>query len=252
MRFPLSFRGRNRNSSQEAGSAPLRSAANIQVMPRRMSPPAFRYVWSAFVARLIPLFPLFILWILVLVTAHAAIVATPRVTLVVFSDKHLTDEEWTDLAVALRHTFENAVLESHSPIGGFDMVRGDTLSPGAVFETVIPVYLHGECRLLGQPGQEDVRGPLGWVFRSHGHIEPFIHVDCTRLSGVLGHQALWMNHGTRNAALAEAVAHVVLHEWIHIATQSSAHTRDGIFKDSFGVADLVPGYARILPHSGGK
>ena len=252
MRFPPSFPGRNRNSSQEAGSAPLPSAGNIQAMLRRISPPAFRHAWHAFSARFIPLFLLFISWTSVLVTAHAAVVATPRITLVVFSDKRLPDEEWTDLAAALRHTFENAVLESHSPIGGFDIVRGDTLAPGAVFDTAIPVYLHGECRLLGQPGQEDVRGPLGWVFRSHGHIEPFIHVDCARLSGVFGHQALWMNHGTRNAAMAEAVAHVVLHEWIHIATQSSVHTRDGISKDSFGVLDLVPGYARILPHSGGK
>jgi len=252
MRFPLSFPGRIRNLSQEAGSAPFRSAVNIQGMSRRISPPAFRYAWSAFSARLIPVFPLFIIWIMVLVTAHAAVVATPRITLVVFSDKHLTDEEWTDLAAALRNTFDNAVLESHSPIVGFAIVRGDTLSPGAVFDTVIPVYLHGECRLLGQPGQEDVHGALGWVFRAHGHIEPFIHVDCTRLSSVLGRQALWMNHGTRNAALAEAVAHVVLHEWMHIATQSSAHTREGVSKDSFGVADLVPDYARILPHSGGK
>ena len=129
---------------------------------------------------------------------------------------------------------------------------GTRCSPGAMFDAVIPVYLHGECRLLGEPGQEDVRGALGWVFRAHGHIEPFIHVDCTRLSGMLGHQALWMNSGARNAALAEAIAHVVLHEWMHIDTQSAAHTRDGISKDSFRVADLVPGYARILPHSGGK
>jgi len=195
---------------------------------------------------------LFVTWIMALVTANAAVVATPRVTLVVFSDKHLTDEEWTNLAAALRQTFDNAVVESHSPVGGFEIVRGDLLAPGVAFDSVIPVYLHGECRLLGQPGQEDVRGPLGWVFRSHGHIEPFIHVDCTRLSEVLGHQALWMNHGTRNAALAEAIARVIHHEWIHIHTQSAAHARDGIAKDSFGVFDLVPGYARILPHSGGK
>jgi hypothetical protein len=252
MRFPLSFPRRNRNLSQEAGSAPISSAVNIQSMHRRISPRAARPGWPIFPARLIPFLVLFINWITALVTAHAAVVATPRITLVVFSDKHLPDDEWTAVAAALYHTFEDAALESHSPIGGFDIVRGDTLTPGAVFDTAIPVYLHGECRLLGQPAQEDVRGPLGWVFRAHGHIEPFIHVDCTRLSGMLGRQALWMNQGTRNAALAEAIARVVLHEWMHIATQSAAHTRDGISRDSFGVADLVPGYGRILPHSGGK
>jgi hypothetical protein len=221
-------------------------------MQLRTFPPARRLARSAYPARLIPFLALFINWITALVTAHAAVVVTPRITLVVFSDKHLPDDQWTSLAAALHLSFENVALESHSPIGGFEIVRGDTLSPGVVFDTAIPVYLHGDCRLLGRPGQEDIRGPLGWVYRNHGHIEPFIHVDCTRLSGVLGHQALWMNHATRDAAMAEAVAHVVLHEWIHIATQSSVHTRDGISKDSFGVADLAPGYARILPHSGGK
>ena len=252
MRFPLSFPGRIRNLSQEAGGAPVRSAVNIITMQLRNFPPPRRLARPAYPARLIPFLVLFINWIAALVTAHAAVVATPRITLVVFSDKHLPDEEWTGLAAALHHTFENAAFESHSPVAGFDIVRGDTLSPGVVFDTAIAVYLHGECRLLGQPGQEDVRGPLGWVFRNNGHIEPFIHVDCSRLSGMLGHQALWMNHGTRNAAMAEAIAQVVLHEWIHIATQSAAHTRDGISKESFGVADLVPGYTRILPHSGGR
>jgi len=203
-------------------------------------------------ARLLPLLLILAEWLATRVPVHAAVVATPRITLVVFSDNRLPDEQWTAIAAALHQSFENVAIESHSPIGGIDIVRGDTLSPGVVFDTPIPVYLHGQCRLLGEPSQMDVRGPLGWVLRHSGHIEPFIHVDCTRLTEMLGHQALWMNHGTRNAAMAEAIARVVLHEWVHIATQSAAHTRDGISKDSFGVLDLLPGYARILPHSGGK
>src|SRR3954453_15365982 len=194
MRFPLSFPGRNRNLSQEAGGAPVRSAVKISAMHLRISPSAARPAWAVHSATLISLFPLFITGIGTLVTAHAAVVATPRVTLVVFADKPLPDDEWTPIATALHETFENAALESHSPIGGFDIVRGDTLAPGAVFDTAIPIYLHGDCRLLGEPSQKDVRGPLGWVYRNHGHIELFIHVDCSRLSGMLGHQALWMNH----------------------------------------------------------
>src|SRR4051794_38706706 len=95
MRFPLSFPGRNENSSQEAGRAVVRSAVNIQATPRPIFAPAFRQAGSAYWRRLIPLFTLFVTWMIALVTANAAVVATPRVTLVVFSDKHLTDEEWT-------------------------------------------------------------------------------------------------------------------------------------------------------------
>jgi hypothetical protein len=74
-----------------------------------------------------------------------------------------------------------------------------------------------------------------------GRIAPFIHVDCTRIGQVLGPQALGLDRDRRNSLMGGAIARVVLHEWIHIATQSSSHAQRGISKAQFGVADLTAG-----------
>jgi hypothetical protein len=39
--------------------------------------------------------------------------------------------------------------------------------------------------------------------------------------------------------MAKAVAHVVIHEWIHIATQSASHGRQGITKQFLSPAELT-------------
>jgi len=255
LRFPLSFRVRNRNCRQEAGSKPARRAAKMQCMEsqaamraiRRLDPGVF-----SIARRLLPLILLVAQWIASRAPVHAAVVATPRITLIVFADRPVPEEEWMALKSALAKGFDGLAMETHLVAGGFEIVRGESVAPGAQFESAIPIFLHGSCRLMGEPGQPEVRGPLGWVLRDHGQIRPFIHVDCGRIGEMLGQHALWMNQGARNTAMAEAISRVVLHEWVHIATQSAAHGRDGIEKRAFGVQDLAPGYTRTIPHSSGK
>jgi hypothetical protein len=50
-----------------------------------------------------------------------------------------------------------------------------------------------------------------------------------------------MNREERTDAMSEAVARVVLHEWVHIAAQSAGHGRDGITKAIFSPNDLLCG-----------
>jgi hypothetical protein len=199
---------------------------------------------------LLPLVLLAVQWLACCVPVDAAVVVTPRLGLVVFTDHPMPDDEWTALSTALRQGFDSMALETHSTPAAFDVVRGDTLVPGVQFDVAVSIYLHGDCRLLAQPGSYTVHGALVWVLRDHGHIEPFIHVDCARIAEVLGQHVLGMNHATRDAAMAEAISRVVLHEWLHIATQNSAHSRDGISKRAFGLEDLVPNYSHVIAPSG--
>lgn len=255
LRLPLSFRMRNRNCSQEAGSMPARSTANMHIMDSQKASLAFFRPDKGLIKisrRLLPFILLVVQWIVSRVHLQAAVVATPRVTLIVFADKPVPEEEWKALSSVLAKGLDGLALETHFVPSGFEVIRGESVLPGARFESPIPIFLHGSCVLLGEPTKPDVRGPLGWVLRDHGQIQPFIHVDCGRIGDMLGQRAMWMNQGARNSAMAEAISRVVLHEWVHIATQSSAHTRDGIEKRSFGLQDLLPGFSQILPHSGGK
>jgi len=35
------------------------------------------------------------------------------------------------------------------------------------------------------------------------------------------------------------MARVILHEWVHVATQSAGHAAHGVAKSNFGIADLL-------------
>ena len=234
---------------------PARSTANMLIMESQTATLAFFRLDRGVLKMsrlLLPVILLVLQWIVSRVHLEAAVVATPRVTLIVFADKPVPEEEWKALKSALAKGFDDLALETHFVPSGFEVVRGESVVPGARFESPIPIFLHGSCHLVGEPDKAEVRGPLGWVLRDHGQIQPFIHVDCALIGNMLGQRALWMSQGARNHAMAEAISRVVLHEWVHIATQSPTHTRDGIEKRSFGLQDLVPGDSQILPHSGGK
>jgi len=219
-------------------------------MESRFPSPGFNSLSIPFGGWLLPLILLTAQWLAVRTSVQAAVDVTPRITLVVFPEKRMSDDEWTALSDALRHSFEDLALETHLGSGGFDVVRGDTLSQGVQFDEVIPIYLHGQCQILFQPGKYIVAGALGWVLRDHGQIMPYIHVDCGRIAEMLGQHAVGIKHATRNAVMAEAISRVVMHEWLHIATQSASHSRDGLTKDAFSFKDLVPDYAQILTPAG--
>jgi hypothetical protein len=67
---------------------------------------------------------------------------------------------------------------------------------------------------------------------------------------MVGQHALGMNRERCNAVMAEAISRVVLHELIHIATQSAAHSSDGVEKSAFTIADLIPDYYSHGMHAG--
>ena len=241
-KIPVSFRGHNWNCRQEAGSVHAGIALKIHLMESR-------YARSRVIAGWMLMLVLLALeWVAGRIPAHAAIVAAPRVSLVVFADRPMPDDEWTMLAATLQLRFENLAVETHFAATGFEVIRGASLTPGTQFEEVISIYLHGECHLHVQPGPYTVHGALGWVLLDHGAIKPFIHVDCARISEMLGQHAFGLDKNSRDSMMAEAISRVVMHEWLHVSTQNASHARDGIFKSSFSVSDLVPGYTPGAGH----
>ena len=170
-----------------------------------------------------------------------AATAMPGTTIVIFADRRMEDGEWTALFAALRSNAVEAAAESKALRQPFDIVRGDKVKPGLRVNTAVVVYLHGDCNLAPLPRRTAYGVPLGWVERADGGIEPFAHIDCTRIGQVLGPQAKGLSRDDRNAMMAGAVARVILHEWIHIATQSAIHADHGIGRAEFGVADLMGG-----------
>jgi hypothetical protein len=160
-----------------------------------------------------------------------------RTSVVIFADRPVADEEWTALIDAVRKSVAAEKIDGVDQTA--EILRGDAMYPGQLVVNPIVVYLHGNCILEPLPRRTAYSVPLGWVLRENGRIEPFIHVDCTRIGQVLGAQAQGLDKQARDRMMAGAVARVMVHEWIHVARQSAEHGRDGITKASFDEADLL-------------
>jgi hypothetical protein len=77
------------------------------------------------------------------------------------------------------------------------------------------------------------------VKKVDGEIQPFIHVSCERIVEMLQGMALGMDQQRKNTVMAEAMARVIAHEWVHIATQKAGHEKSGVMESGFQVSDLL-------------
>ena len=154
-------------------------------------------------------------------------------TIVFYADKQVSETLWTPLFSAIQDDLakENYGLADRNP----RLLRDSDVYPGEEFASVIEVRLLGRCDVPQQAYRPLKPGPLGWVLRVHGQIQPFIYVDCTRMAQVLDPTTLGMSPEKRTRAMSQAISRVLVHEWLHIATQNAGHTAHGI-----GEAQLTP------------
>jgi hypothetical protein len=170
----------------------------------------------------------------------------PHTTLVIFAGNRTNDRQWAALLSALRKNLAEAVADSQAIASNPEIVRGEAMQPGLRVDTAVVVFLHGDCDLEPLAWRTAYGVRLGWVRKVNGQIQPFAHVDCTQIGQVLGPQVLGLDRDRREALMAGAISRVILHEWIHIATRSSAHADRGIAKAQFGVGDLLAGDGQHL------
>jgi len=78
-------------------------------------------------------------------------------------------------------------------------------------------------------------------------IQPFVYIDCARLVEMLRPLALGMSRERRYTVMAEAIATVIAHEWVHIATQKVGHEKFGVMQPQLEVKDLLAGDERMNP-----
>jgi hypothetical protein len=125
---------------------------------------------------------------------HSGSVPAANAVLAIFSDRPMSDEFWPIIVSALREELASGAPETRFLPGqivgagpAVQILRGDKIAPGLNADNPITIYLHGDCVVLplfplGRPSSS---GALGWVRLNHGHIEHFVHVECTRLAQTL-------------------------------------------------------------------
>ena len=163
--------------------------------------------------------------------------------LAIFSDWPMSDEFWPIIVSALHEELASGAPETRFLPGGataVQILRGDKIAPGLNADNPITIYLHGDCcpAFVSYWPALELRG-FGMGSANHGHIEPFVHVECTRLAQTLASQTYRLDRDQQDRLMARAIARVILHEWIHIATQNPGHARDGLAKAMFSPRDLI-------------
>jgi hypothetical protein len=58
---------------------------------------------------------------------------------------------------------------------------------------------------------------------------------------VLRRKAAGLNPQERQYAMDQAIAHVLIHEWSHIVSQSSSHSKRGFTQAYFTASELIAG-----------
>jgi hypothetical protein len=171
--------------------------------------------------------------------------------IVFYAQARMSEELWPDL---LQSSRADLAAGSGELPNGFVLDHptffqgSDDLAVGIDFSKVIEVKLLGRCDVLPQADRPSLTGPLGWVLQVSGEIQPFIFVNCTRIAQVLRPTAAGLDEQRRRREMTQAIAHVVIHEWIHIATQNPSHGAQGITKQFLSVDELIaqPSDDRLL------
>lgn len=168
-------------------------------------------------------------------------------TVVFYAESKVEGPIWPAIFSALHQELARENHEYPLPEKA-QLLRAGSVGPGQEFEQVIQVHLVGRCDVVQQAYRPLPRGPLGWVLRVNGQIQPFVYVDCTRLAQYLDPMTLGMNGEQRTHTMAEAVARVLVHEWIHIATQSGTHSDSGIERAWLTASDLTDASEELGEH----
>ncbi|MEA3004892.1 MAG: hypothetical protein QOI94_161 [Acidobacteriaceae bacterium] len=180
-----------------------------------------------------------------LLPASAAVIPSqaekPDTTIVFYAQPKVSEDLWPVFFQVLRADLADGQGELPSR---FDLdkqatfLRGTDDLRGVVLSRIISVKLLGRCDVLPQT-EHPSRGPLGWVPLVSRTIQPFISIDCTRIAQVLRPAAAGLSKQDRQYMMDQAIAHVLIHEWNHIETQSARHSSHGISQAYLSLNDLI-------------
>jgi hypothetical protein len=123
------------------------------------------------------------------------------------------------------------------------------MPPASEYGELVLFKMRGHCTMNALPiaALSDERGALAMTYSVDGQLLPFGEVQCDRVRGSV-QRALGKGDPERHqAALGIALARVMAHEMYHMIANRSAHTKDGVTKESLSARELSQA---VLPLSG--
>jgi hypothetical protein len=111
---------------------------------------------------------------------------------------------------------------------------------GKDFDDMVVVHFKGKCIL--EPVAYlyyDERGPLASTNSVDGEMLPFSEVACDRVTTTVRAAIHGGDFATPDLMLGRALGRVVAHELVHIYTNSSKHSRDGVQEEALSGQQLI-------------
>jgi hypothetical protein len=118
---------------------------------------------------------------------------------------------------------------------------------GAEFANVVLVRFNGSCAMAPAGYLYDERGPLAFTYATDGAVQPFTEVACDHIVGSVRSAMGAKDLNRADLLLGRALGRVVAHEFVHIASKSGTHGREGIARAAISRAGLIADELPLSP-----
>ena len=165
-------------------------------------------------------------------------IQTTGTTFIILANHRSQPRFWPILEADLRRNA--AAISRTTPVtAGVHFILASPGIPGPSFPSRLEVEFLGRCDTPWNADSPATYNALGWVLKDSHTIAPIIYVDCAQINNILGLRARIIPEDLSLRIASEAISHVILHEWIHIATQSAAHSSHGIMERGLTATQLI-------------
>jgi hypothetical protein len=115
------------------------------------------------------------------------------------------------------------------------------------YRDLVVVRFQGNCHVAPLPRVYDELGPLAFSYSADGSVQPFSQVDCDKVAASV-RSALWgEDFAKADVLLGRALGRVLVHELVHMLTQSGRHTKQGVEQPALSGKQLVGASLRLGP-----
>lgn len=118
---------------------------------------------------------------------------------------------------------------------------------GADFANVVLVRFNGSCAMEPAGYLYDERGPLAFTYSTDGAVQPFTEVACDHVAASVRSAMSERDLGRADLLLGRALGRVIAHEFVHIASRSGAHGKEGVTRAAISRAGLIADELPLSP-----
>jgi hypothetical protein len=111
-----------------------------------------------------------------------------------------------------------------------------------MFSDLVVVQFKGACIIDLGANLDDARLPIGPLAVTHeidGRVQPFAEVACDTVAASVRSAVCCVDSATSDVLLGRALGRVLVHEIVHILTNSGDHGREGLEKPMLSGKELI-------------